>query len=318
MPTLVLEQLVGGTRVSDERTGEETGVVRYIAYREDGGTKVKSSPFTPQVLKSDPSYVQAIKDQPAPPGTSYDRYDAQQYGSSLYDLEVTIYYSKNGRYGGPTDPDGPEPGEITYTVSSATEIRSFTIPVQAEQEIIVPGADTPQTTTVLRGLSDETPISTLTINAQLATFDVGTLSLINSKVNQLHYIAGPSGGPRLYRFKGARSIRQEGAGFTARYEWEFDIGSPARLWDGDNAPRVFGKLGDPDSPPVPQIGPVTYNNSVGWWRPPYCKIGADEETFEYTPPFFTQPVTITRPAPVVFIDGLTDDFGGHLTLPGLT
>ena len=317
MPTLVLNQLVGGTRVSDERTGEETGIVRYIAYQEENGTKVTGSPFTPQVLKTNQSYIDTIKAQPAPAGTSYQRYDAQQYGSSLYDLEVTVYFSKNGRYGGPTT--GPDlTGDTAVQVSSATENRAFTIPVQAEQSIVVPGATSPQTVRTLRGLTDTTPITTFTILAPLNEFNTGIVRLINEKVNQLHYIAPNDGGiPQLYRFKGAKSVRRENDIWVARYEWEFDIGSPARLWDGDDAPRVFGRIGDPDSPPVPQVGPVNYNNGVGWWRPPYCQIGAGSESFEYTPPFFTQPVTITQPAPVVFIDGLTDDPNGYIGLPGL-
>ena len=320
MATLVLEQLVGGTRVSDERTGEETGIVRYIAYqKDDNGNKITGSPFTPNVLKSNATYLDTIKTVEAPPGTSYDRYDAQQYGSSLYDLEVTVYFSKNGRYGGPTTDDGGAGDEPTYSVSSTTELRQFTIPVPSVQQLLVPGVTEPLDSPGLRAQTDTTPITTINLNVRLDTYNVGIQRVINEKVNQLHYI-GEAGSFKLYRFKGAKSIRNEGEFFSCRYEWEYDIGSPAREWNEEGGPRVFGDItADPEEYyPVPQLGPVTFNNARGWWRPPYFQVGAGDEKFPYRPPFFTQDVILTRPAPVLFVDGLLDDLVGHLSLPGVS
>jgi len=320
MPTLQLEELARGTRLSDERTGEETGIVRYRAYLVENGSQVKGSPFTPQLLKGNASYVDTVKAQQPPPGTSFDRFDVQQFGSSLYDLEVVVYYSKNGRYGGPTTDDGGAGDEPTYSVSSTTELRQFTIPVPSVQQLLVPGVTEPLDSPGLRAQADTTPITTINLNVRLDTYNVGIQRVINEKVNQLHYISGGDGTFKLYRFKGAKSIRNEGSFFSCRYEWEYDIGSPARQWNADGGPRVFGKIGAPPEEyyPVPQLGPVTFNNGVGWWRPPYFQVGAGDEEFEYTPPFFTQPVTLTRPAPVLFVDGLLDDLVGHLSLPGVS
>ncbi|MEM9165753.1 MAG: hypothetical protein AAGB48_01880 [Planctomycetota bacterium] len=236
---------------------------------------------------ADEAAVGQLKAIPGPvSGLPFDKFAIGKIGPQ--ELRATLYFSNSNFYGlGIIDPNN------TTTLgpfNATTRQVEVDFPVIVSRTLLVPdiptqdpgtqaGDDNTVTQEEFLILKDQFPLTTWQIRTTHPTYTASDLSFITGQTNAFHLING-----RVYKFKGASSVRQTGVSpleYTYTYEWEIDPGTLARETSGTLAePARIAEFVNPTL----SLGSDSVTFSGSWWRPPFCKLLTTEDAVDVIVP----------------------------------